>query len=201
MKYPIKMKSFTLKANAILWSAFTLFLCGVLNFGLWQYGQCGTAYQINGYYLGASPEQLNIKIETDPLLEDKYYEVESNDVLLFFVKVRGTFRLYRIVKDQAIKPNKVKSVLDDLKSKYGTPDRQQIKTSSIRPQNRSRYTTTVKNKAIWNISETQEFIAEIESKRVVFELLDHNPEQIKPRQKAGSSEEEALDAEGWDPDY
>ena len=129
------------------------------------------------------------------MLEEKEYEVETNGVLLFFKKVRGTFRLYRIVKEQNIKPNKVKSVLGDLKSKYGTPDKQQIKTSSIRPQNRSRYTTTVKNKAIWNISESEEFIAAIESTRVVYELIDHNPEQSKPRQK-GSPEKGELDTEG-----
>jgi len=200
MKDLIKMKSCRVIANTILWPVLMLLLCGVLNLGLLQKGQCGTAYQISGYYLGASPDQLNIKIETDQMLEEKDYEVEANGVLLFFIKVRGTFRLYRIVKEQNIKPDKVKSVLDDLKSRYGTPDKQQIKTSSSRPQNRSRYTTTVKNKAIWNISESEEFIAEIESTRVVYELLDHNPEQSKSRQK-GSSDEGGLDAEGWDPDY
>jgi hypothetical protein len=60
---------------------------------------------------------------------------------------------------------------------------------------------SIKNKAIWNISETQEFIAEIESKRVVYELLDHNPEKSKPQQKAGAGEGGELSTEGWDPDY
>ena len=187
-------------ANIILCSVVTLLLCGMLDLGFLQNGQCGAAYQLSGYYLGASLDQLNIKIEIDPLLEEKEYEVETNGVLLFFKKVRGTFRLYRIVKEQNIKPNKVKSVLGDLKSKYGTPDKQQIKTSSIRPQNRSRYTTTVKNKAVWNISESEEFIAAIESTRVVYELIDHNPEQSKPRQK-GSPEKGELDTEGRGPDY
>jgi hypothetical protein len=196
----IKMKRCTLKTNKILLSAITFLFCSMLNFGLWQYVQCGPAYQISGFYLGATPETFNIKVETDPLLEEKYYEIETNDVLLFFVKVRGTLRLYRIVKEQAIKPDKVKAVLDSLKVKYGTPDKQQIKTSSVRSKNRASYITTVKNKAIWNISETQEFIAEIESKRVVYELLDHNPEKSKPQQNVGAGEEGELGTEGWDPD-
>ena len=55
----------------------------MLNFGLWQYVQCGPAYQISGFYLGATPETFNIKVETDPLLEEKYYEVETGGVRLF----------------------------------------------------------------------------------------------------------------------
>ena len=51
------------------------------------------------------------------------------------------------------------------------------------------------------VSETQEFIAEIESKRVVYELLDHNPEKNKPQQNVGAGEEGELGTEGWDPDY
>ena len=51
------------------------------------------------------------------------------------------------------------------------------------------------------VSETQEFIAEIESKRVVYELLDHNPGKSKPQQKAGAGEGGELGTEGWDPDY
>ena len=61
----------------------------------------------NKLFFYAPFETFNIKVETDPLLEEKYYEVETNDVLLFFVKVRGTLRLYRIVKEQAIKPDNV----------------------------------------------------------------------------------------------
>ncbi len=41
----------------------------------------------------------------------------------------------------------------------------------------------------------------IESKRVVYELLDHNPEKSKPQQNAGAGEEGELSTEGWDPDY
>ena len=173
----------------------------MLNFGLWQYVQCGPAYQISGFYLGATPETFNIKVETDPLLEEKYYEVETGGVLLFFIKVHDTLRLYRIVKEQAIGPNKVNSVLNNLKKRYGLPDKQQIKIGSVRPRNKRAYTTTVKNKAIWNISETQAFIAEIERKRAVYELLDNNPENIKSSENTEASEGGELRTEGWNPDY
>jgi len=92
-------------------------------------------------------------------------------LFFFFLKVRSTFRLYRIVKEQNIKPNHVKSVLDDLKAKYGTPDKQQIKTSSIRLQDRSHHTTTVTNKAIWKVSESEEFIAEIKARGLYMSCL------------------------------
>ena len=179
-----------------------LLLCGfLLNLGLWQYAKCAPTYEISGFYLGATPEKLSIKIEIDPQSEEKYYEVEASGVLLFFIKVEDTLRLYRVVKEQAISSNKVKSVLDNLKARYGTPDKQQVKTSSVRPKNRASYTTTVKNKAIWNISETQEFIAEIESKRVVYELLDHDPESIKAPQNTEAPENGGTSTEGWNPDY
>jgi hypothetical protein len=195
------MKNFTLKSHHLL-SIITLLLgSALLNLGLWQYVKCGPVFQISGFYLGATPDDVGVTVEVDPLLEEKYYEVETDDTLLFFVKVRDTLRLYRIVKEQAINPDKVKSVLGKLKAKYGIPDKQQIKTSGVRPKNRARYTTTVKNKAIWNISETQEFIAEIESKRVVYELLDHNPENIKPSQKTDVPEGGGLGAGDWDSDY
>ena len=109
--------------------------------------------------------------------------------------------MYRIVQEEAIKSNNVNAVLGKLKARYGIPDKQQIKTSGMRPKNRANYTTTVKNKAIWNISETQEFIAEIESRRVVYELLDHSPENIKSPEKTEAPEDERLGTEGWNPDY
>ena len=104
--------------------------------------------------MGATPEDTGVTVEIDPLLEEKYYEVETNGVLLFFVKVGETLRLSRIVQEEAIKSNNVNDVLGKLKARYGIPDKQQIKTSGVRPQNRANYTTTVINKAIWNISET-----------------------------------------------
>jgi len=109
--------------------------------------------------------------------------------------------LYGIVKEQAIEPNKVSSVLNNLKKRHGMPDKQQIKTGSVRPRNKRAHTTTVKNKAIWNISETQEFIAEIERKRAVYELLDNNPENIKSPENTEASEGGELRTEGWNSDY
>ena len=197
----MKMKSFAPKTHHLL-SIIMLMLCSaLLNLGLWQYVKCAPVYEISGFYLGATPEDVGVTVEVDPLFEEKYYEVEMNGVLLFFVQVKGALRLYRIVNEQAIGPNKVKSVLSNLKAKYGTPDKQQIKTSGVRPRNKASYTTTVKNKAIWQISETQEFIAEIESKRVVYELLEHNPENIAPSQKGEAPEGEGFGTEGWNPDY
>jgi hypothetical protein len=198
----MKLKGFAMKAYKILVSALFFLFCSVLlNLGLWQYALCGPTYQISGFYLGATPDELGITIEIDPLVEEKYYEVETNGVRLFFIKNQSTLRLYRIVQEQAIDPNNVTKVLDNLKAKYGTPDKQQIKTSGVRPKNKSKYTTTVKNKAIWNISETQDFIAEIESKRVLYELLDHNPEKIKPQGKIEASEGGGPSSESWNPDY
>jgi hypothetical protein len=201
----MQMKSFAMKVNKILVSALFFLFCSVLlNLGLWQYALCGPAYQISGFYLGATPDELGITIEIDPLVEEKYYEVETNGVRLFFIRNQRTLRLYRIIQEQAMDPNKVTEVLDSLKAKYGTPDKQQIKTSGVRPKNKSKYITTVKNKAIWSISETQDFSAEIESKRVLYELLDHNPENIKPPGKIEASEASeggGLSTESWNPDY
>ncbi|MEK6197114.1 MAG: hypothetical protein N2B58_02925 [Desulfobacterales bacterium] len=201
-KDPMHMKSFALKAQNIFIAILILLFCGaLLNLGYWQQANCAPAYHIEGFYLGATPEDTGVTVEIDPLLEEKYYEVETNGVLLFFVKVGETLRLSRIVQEEAIKSNNVNDVLGKLKARYGIPDKQQIKTSGMRPKNRENYTTTVKNKAIWNISETQEFIAEIESRRVVYELLDHSPENIKPPEKTEAPEDERLGTEGWNPDY
>lgn len=197
-----KMQGVTHKKQRVFWFILMLLFGGIFVGSVFcLHAESGPIYQISGFYLGATPDEINIQVEIDPLAEEKYYEVDASGTHLFFIKVNGTLRLYRIVKEQAINPNKVRSVLDNLKTKYGTPDKQQIKTSSVRPSNRKSYTTTVKNKAIWSISETQQFIAEIESKRVVYELLDHNPENIKPPEKTEDSEEAGFSAEGWDPDY
>ena len=64
----------------------------------------------------------------------------------FFIKVQDTLKLYRIVKEQAIEPNKANSVLNNLKKSYGMQDKQQIKTGSVRPRNKRAYTTTEKIK-------------------------------------------------------
>jgi len=158
--------------------------------------------EIDGFYLGASPQEVNVKVENDESQsEKKYYETEAGGVLLFFVNVHGKYRLYRIVKEQTVEPEKIKSVLDDLKARYGTPDKQQIKTSSIRPPNSARYITTVKNRAVWNISETQEFVAEIESKRVIYELRDNDPENINSSRKAEVRKGEEPGKKGWQSDF
>jgi len=51
----------------------------MLNFGLWQYVKCGPAYQISGFYLGATPETFNIKVETDPLLVRFLWASKENE--------------------------------------------------------------------------------------------------------------------------
>ena len=201
-KDPIQMKSLALKAqNMLRATSILLFCCALLSLGFWQQAKGAPAYNINGFYLGATPDDMGVTVEIDPLTEEKYYETEANGVQLFFVKIADTLRVYRIIQEEAIVSNNVNAVLGKLKARYGVPDKQQIKTSSVRPKNRANYTTTVKNKAIWNISETQEFIAEIESRRVIYELLDHNPENIAPPQKSDAPEGEVIGTEDWDPDY
>ena len=99
------MKSFIIKSHKILVTALILLLCSAsLNLGPWRDAKCASAYQISGFYLGATPEDLGIKIEIDPLLEEKHYEVKKNGANLFFVRVKGELRLYRAVKEEAIKP-------------------------------------------------------------------------------------------------
>lgn len=157
-------------------------------------------FQIRGYYLGATPEQSGVTVDADPLLEEKYYEVEANGVRLFFIRVRERLRLYRIIREEKMKPGNVKPVLDRLKDKYGTPDKQLIKTSSVRAKNKRTYSTSVKNKAVWNINDSQDFITEIESERVVYELVDHNPEKVKVVNSETIGDDD-YSIEGWDPDY
>ena len=196
------MKSFIIESQKILVTALILLLCsGSLNLGLWRDAKCASAYQISGFYLGGTPEDLGIKIEIDPLLEEKNYEVKKNGANLFFVRVKGELRLYRVVKEEAIKPKNLQTLLDGLKKNYGTPDRQQIKTTNVRPKNQKNYKTIVKNRAIWNIDESQEFIAEVESNRVVYELIEHNPGKIKRIKKPGGADHEGLARENGNGDY
>ena len=62
--------------------------------------------------------------------------------------------------------------------------------------------TTVKNKAVWKTSESQEFFAEVEAISIVLELIDHNPEKINIIQKPDSLNDEGfIIDDGWDPDY
>jgi len=173
----------------------------LLNVSLWQQAGGAENFQIDGYYLGATPEQLGVAVEADPLLEEKYYEVEAGGVRLFFIRVKERLHVYRIVKETGATKGNMTTLLDSLKQKHGTPDRQQIKTSSIRPQNQLKYRTTVQHRAIWNISESQEFIVEMESKRIVYELIDHNPEAIKIIRESDIPENEGFTIEGWKPDF
>ena len=190
---PIKKKKYFFPSTALL---ATILFCLVLS---WHDVHGATSYQISGYYLGATPEDVGVIVEIDPEREEKFYEVEDKGVRLFFVQVDGSFRVYRIIKESAIKQEGIKSIIDDLKAKYGAPDKQQIKSVSMKSY-KGKLNTSIKNRAIWNISESQSFIAEIESKRVIYELLDDQPEKIKP-----SSGYESLDSEGfsgdWDSDY
>ena len=172
-----------------------------LSLGTRSHVFAANVFQINGYYLGATPEELGVTVESDLNLEEKFYEAEENGVRLYFVRVQDRLHVYRIVKEEPVNQNTIKSVLDKLKAQYGTPDRQQIKTSSVRPQNKMEFRTTVKNRAVWNISESEEFITEVESNRIVYELIDHDPEQIKGINKPDAIGEGEFSADGWDPDY
>jgi hypothetical protein len=162
----------------------------------------GPVFEINGFYLGATPEELGVDVEADALLSDKYYEIDVDGVQLFFVRVKGRLRVYRIIKEEETSSQDVVALLRQLKKKYGIPDKQQIKTSSVRKKRQMKYSTVVKNKAIWKFAETNEFIAEIETSRVFFELIDHNPEQIKRITRPDFTGEEGFVIDkDWDPDY
>ena len=191
-KHIKKDKHFFLTTTLLTTSLFCILL-------LWQHVYGAALYQISGYYLGATPEDVGVIIETDPEREEKFYEVEEKGVRLFFVQVEGNFRVYRIIKENSVKQEGIKSIVDDLKARYGAPDKQQIKSVSMKSY-KGKLNTSIKNRAIWNITESQSFIAEIESKRVIYELLDDQPEKVKP-----SPGFESLDAEGfsgdWDSDY
>jgi hypothetical protein len=182
---------------------FFLIMCSALVTSLaWQNAALAAQYQIDGYYLGATPEDLGLTVEEDTEFKEKYIEFETGGVLLFFVRAEesGKLLLYRIVKEQQIK-GAINSVLGNLKSQYGTPDKQQIRTNSVRPKKNISYVTSAKNRATWKISETQDFIAEVEKNRVVYELLEHNPENISIPSLSQDPEEESPGGGGWNPDY
>jgi len=168
--------------------------------GLWQHANGAEVFQISGYYLGATPEEVGVTVESGLTVEEKFFEVEAEDVRLFFVKVQGRLRVYRIVKEEGVKQGSIKPLLDNLKAKYGMPDTQQVKTNSKKSY-KGGVSISVKNRAIWNISESQEFITEIESKRVVYELIDHSPEKIKSVKRPDSMGDGEFTGEGWDSDY
>ena len=160
-------------------------------------------YEINGYYLGATPEELGVAIASDLNFDKKYYEFQGKGVRLFFVRHKDNLRSYRIIGEIAGRQDQeIKSIVAKLKEKYGTPKRQNIKTTTIRRKPKMNIETSVKNRAVWKISESQEFFAEVESRRIVLELIDHNPENIKTIDRPDSlSNEGFMLDEGWDPDY
>jgi hypothetical protein len=160
-------------------------------------------FEINGYYLGATPEELGVTVESDAAFEKKYYESSGDGARLFFVRHKDRLRSYRIIVEiSAKRPPQIQEILSQLKKKYGIPKMQLIKTSSVRKEPMLTYRTTVNNKAVWKISESQEFFAVVEPRRITLELIDHNPEKIKIIQKPDSlSDEGFMIDDGWDPDY
>jgi len=158
------------------------------------------SYEINGFYLGANVEDLGITLEGSEFPEIKYFEAKSKGAQLFFVRIKKEFKLYRIIKEQKITPDKINITLKKVIKKYGTPDKQQLKTVNVRPKNKRKYNTTTQNKAFWQINETQEFIVEIERKRIVYELIDHDPENASKTVKPTGKEGFNID-ENWNPDY
>jgi hypothetical protein len=181
-----------------VWIAIFTLLFLVLAGG--RQADCTRPFRISGYYLGATPEELGVK-DDDFSLDEKFCETETNGVHLFFIRVRNRLRAYRIIKEEAARQENIKEILENLKARYGPPDKQQIKTSSDRPKYQMEFITTIKNRAIWNISAHQEFIAEIEDKKVVYELIDNNPENIEPAQKNDTPGGEEFSDENWNPDY
>jgi hypothetical protein len=163
-------------------------------------GAESVSYEINGFYLGANVEDLRITLEGSEFPDKKKFEAETKGTQLFFVRVKKEIRLYRIIREQKISPDRINATLKKLIRKYGTPDKQQIKTVSIRPKYNKKYNTIAKNKAFWKINETQDFIVEIESKRVVYELIDHDPQKTQKITKPTADDDFTVD-ENWDPDY
>ena len=172
-------------------------LCCIMLIG--QDVQAAVKYHINGFYLGATPEDVGVIVEVDPEEDKKFYEVEEKGVRLFFVLVEGSFRVYRIIMENAVKQEGIKSIVDSLKARYGAPDKQQIKSVSMKSY-KGNLKTSIKNRAIWYISDSQSFIAEIESKRVIYELLDSQPEKIRPYSGFESLDSEDFSGD-WDADY
>jgi len=79
----MRMKSVTRKAHRLFLIIACLRCSGLLNLALLQQAHCGPAYQISGFYLGATPDDVGVTVEIDPEQEEKYYEVEVGGVLLF----------------------------------------------------------------------------------------------------------------------
>lgn len=178
-------------------------------------------FTIKDYRLGTTPDELGIELEIDEESGEVSTQVMTADFVdLFFVRVGDNFRVYRIRKEEAVEKDKMDAHLQDLKTRYGIPKLQHIETSYSRvDQRKLRYVFSATNKATWKISETQEFIAWIALGRIVYELLDHDPQKnllvSKPdttvksgatesqtgvAEKGKSKEEEPEDT-GWESDF
>ena len=87
----MRMKSVTRKAHRLFLIIAYLFCSGLLNLGLMQQAHCAPAYQISGFYLGATPNNVGVTVEIDPEQEEKYHEVEVVGVLLFFMRSKTEY--------------------------------------------------------------------------------------------------------------
>ena len=118
-------------------------------------------FHIKGYRLGVTPEEIGIELEFDDESDEESARAVTADFVdLFFVRVGDSYRVYRILKEEAVEKGKMDALLQEMKKKYGIPKIQHIETAYTRtnPKKR-RYVFSATNRATWKISETQEFIA------------------------------------------
>lgn len=66
----MRMKSVTRKAQFLFAVIAFLFSSTLLNLGLRQQSHCAPAYQISGFYLGATPDDVEVTVEIDPEQEE-----------------------------------------------------------------------------------------------------------------------------------
>ena len=180
----------------------------LLSFCFGQLANAAEAFQINGYYLGATPDEIDVIVDSDFKEEEKSYEViGAGNVSLFFVRVDDKLRVSRILKEEVVKDEDMESTLNDLKVKYGIPEMQHIEASYFKTSPKiMKYTLTATNRASWNITESQEFIAWIAKGRILYELLDHDPQKPKKSQKpVPTGKDEPMDikpkSDGWESDF
>jgi hypothetical protein len=181
----------------------------LVNFCFGQLANAAEAFQIKGYYLGATPAELGITVDSDFDQEEQSYEVVgAGNVSLFFVRVGDKLRVYRILKEEVVSKENMESTLNDLKVKYGVPEMQHIEASYFKASPKiMKYTLSATNRASWNITESQEFIAWIEQGRILYELLDHEPQKVKTVPKPASTAEgeepvgDKPEGDGWETDF
>jgi hypothetical protein len=189
-----------------------LFICAFLlgSCWPWQYAGAAEAFQVKGYYLGGTPEDFGVSLDNEEISDENTSQVMTpNFVNLFFVRVGENFRVYRIIKEEVVEEGKMDAALEDLKTSYGIPEFQHIEAAYLKANpTKMKYVLSAKNKATWKISETQEFIAWIEKGRIVYELMDHDPQKYqivsKPEVKEKAEpkeEEEAPKEKSWESDF